>query len=193
MNSSAIRTICSLPVILLAIYFIPFLGVLLLITRLFIYSGKKLNRTPSILITIGILAYVPKFVNYVLGLIKFDASKIPYFNDIITSKMYTGDVIKFANRLFIYSAILIIVFYFLNKLKLKVNGLFSQGQNFARNYIENQEKRNDEISRKNDLLMKEKREIAENSKVISCPYCGAETLLTSKTGTCKYCRRSISQ
>ena len=61
----------------------------------------------------------------------------------------------------------------------------------VRSYIANQEKRNDEISRKNDLIMKEKREIAKNTNVVICPYCGADNMLTAKTGTCKYCRRKI--
>ena len=37
--------------------------------------------------------------------------------------------------------------------------------------------------------MKEKREIAKNTHVIHCPYCGADNLFTEQIGTCKFCRR----
>ena len=37
----------------------------------------------------------------------------------------------------------------------------------------------------------EKQEKTKNTKVVYCPYCGADNMLTEKVGTCKYCRRKI--
>ena len=39
--------------------------------------------------------------------------------------------------------------------------------------------------------MKEKREKAKNTHIVYCPYCGADNMLTSNVGRCKYCRRRI--
>ena len=72
-----------------------------------------------------------------------------------------------------------------------VSSIVDKTKSYVKSYITNQEKRNDEISRKNDLIMKEKREIAKNTNVVICPYCGADNILTEKVGTCKFCRRKI--
>ena len=45
---------------------------------------------------------------------------------------------------------------------------------------------------KNDLEMKEKREKAKNSRVVNCPYCGADNLIYNNVGTCKFCRKKIT-
>ena len=41
------------------------------------------------------------------------------------------------------------------------------------------------------MKMQEKRERAKNTHVVYCPYCGADNMLTEKTGICKFCRRKI--
>ena len=41
------------------------------------------------------------------------------------------------------------------------------------------------------MKMQEKREALKNTHVVHCPYCGADNMLTSNIGTCKYCRRRI--
>ena len=39
--------------------------------------------------------------------------------------------------------------------------------------------------------MKEKIEAAKNMTVVYCPHCGADNILTTNVGTCKYCRSRL--
>lgn len=39
--------------------------------------------------------------------------------------------------------------------------------------------------------MQEKREKSKHTNVIHCPYCGSDNILTEKTGTCAFCRRTL--
>ena len=48
-----------------------------------------------------------------------------------------------------------------------------------------------EISRENDLKIKEKQLKAQNTSYVKCPYCGSDNLLSEKFGICTYCRRKI--
>ena len=50
-----------------------------------------------------------------------------------------------------------------------------------------------EVSRENDLKVKLKQIASQNTEVVICPYCGADNILTSKVGTCKFCRKKISK
>ena len=63
-NNLLFKILASLPVILLTLYFIPFLGVILILFRFFMYSNKKMST--SIFITlIGILILIPKIINFI--------------------------------------------------------------------------------------------------------------------------------
>ena len=59
-----IKLLVSIPVILLALYFIPFLGAILLIFRLFMVESKK--RRIALLIIIGVLLLLPQGINELL-------------------------------------------------------------------------------------------------------------------------------
>ena len=69
--------------------------------------------------------------------------------------------------------------------------IFQQIRNFGRRYIKEELQQERTIKQENDLIMQEKREKAKQSRVVICPYCGADNLLSSKTGKCMYCRRKI--
>jgi hypothetical protein len=180
-----LKTICSLPVILIVLYFLPFLGVCLTLFRYYIYKPryKKYYNTPKILITCGVILLIPYITNYVVNLINIDISTIPYFSEFIASNIYT-DLLKYSKFLITFGVILLILSYiFRNIYNSLISGVSS--------YIAKNEQRDREITEKNDLLMQEKRERAKNTHVVHCPYCGADNMLTSNTGTCKFCRREI--
>lgn len=50
-----IRLLCSIPIILVFLYFIPFVGVCLILLRYFLYSEKKKILVPVILMLVGAL------------------------------------------------------------------------------------------------------------------------------------------
>lgn len=180
-----IRLLCSIPIILILLYFHPFLGVCLIIFRYIVYySDRRRIVTPYYLVSTGLIILIPKLLNYVFNLFEYSADNIPYFNKIINSELYKVNFIDYSKRLITVGIIFLII-------SSIVSMIVDKTKNSVRSYIENQEKRNAEISRKNDMIMKEKREIAKNTNVVICPYCGADNMLTAKTGTCKYCRRKI--
>lgn len=180
-----IRMLCSIPVILALLYFLPFLGVCLIIFRYIVYySDRRRIVTPYYLVSTGIIILIPKLLKFIFNSFEYNADNIPYFNKIINSELYKVNFIDYSKRLITVGIIFLII-------SSIVSMIVDKAKNSVRSYIENQEKRNAEISRKNDMIMKEKREIAKNTNVVICPYCGADNMLTAKTGTCKYCRRKI--
>ena len=184
-NNSIIKLLCSIPVILVTLYFIPFLGVCLLIFRYIVYYyDKRRVSTPYYLVSIGLIILIPKLVQYIFKTFNLKTSIIPYFDTIINSNLYNTDFIKYSKLLIILGIIFLIITSI-------VSSFVDKTKSYVKSYITNQEKRNDEISRKNDLIMKEKREIAKNTNIVICPYCGADNMLTEKVGTCKFCRRKI--
>lgn len=184
-NNILIRLLCSIPVILILLYFLPFLGVCLIIFRYIVYySDRRRIVTPYYLVSTGLIILLPKLLKFLFDKFEYSAVNIPYFNKIINSELYKVDFISYSKLLITVG----IIFLILSSI---ISMIVDKTKSSVRSYIANQEKRNDEISRKNDLIMKEKREIAKNTNVVICPYCGADNMLTAKTGTCKYCRRKI--
>ncbi len=181
-----IRMLCSIPIILVLLYFLPFLGVCLIIFRYIVYySDRRRIVTPYYLVSTGIIILIPKLLKFIFNSFEYNADNIPYFNKIINSELYKVNFIDYSKRLITVGIIFLII-------SSIVSMIVDKAKNSVRSYIENQEKRNAEISRKNDMIMKEKREIAKNTNVVICPYCGADNMLTGKTGTCKFCRRKIA-
>lgn len=116
--------------------------------------------------------------------IDFNASNIPYYDNIINSDLYNVKFINYRKRLIIIGILYLIISIILKTILNKVCSSI-------KNYIDETENRNAEISRQNDLIMQEKREIAKNTHMVKCPYCGANNVLTSKVGLCNFCRKSI--
>lgn len=184
-NNILIKILSSIPVILLVLYFLPFLGICLIILRYIVYySDKRRIVTPYYLVSTGLIILIPKLLKFIFNSFEYNASNIPYFNSIVSSDLYEVNFINYSKLLITVG----IIFLILSSIMSMV---LDKAKNSIVSYIKNQERRNDEISRKNDLIMKEKREKALNTNVVICPYCGADNMLTSKNGTCKFCRRKL--
>ena len=85
-NNIFIKLLCSIPMILLMLYFIPFLGICLVLFRMGVYNNKI--STPIIILGVGILCLLPKGIELFINIMKLETNKIPYLNDILTSKYY---------------------------------------------------------------------------------------------------------
>lgn len=183
-NNFILKILLSIPIILIALYFIPFLGVCLIIFKLFVYGSKKGIITSASLLIVGLLVLIPK----VLSLTKINIDKIPYLKDIINSDMYNINFIKYSKLLItigiIFLVITIILKLVITKLSNKFNGKVGE-------YITQMQKKEIEISRENDMKIKLKQERAKNTSYVKCPYCGSDNLLGEKFGTCSFCRRKI--
>ena len=54
------KLICSLPVILVTLYFVPPIGIILTIARLFIYGSYRYYRVPAAILVVALLCLVPR-------------------------------------------------------------------------------------------------------------------------------------
>lgn len=182
------KMLSSLPVILITLYFIPFLGVCLIILRYFMYSNNKRISTPIYIIGVGFLVLLPKGLNLILDITKIELNTIPYLKDIVNTELYNVDFINYSKRLISVGVIFLIISF---ALKTTFDKLSSKLNSTIINYINETKKRDAEISKQNDMEIKLKQEKAKNTSYVKCPNCGSDNLLGEKFGTCKYCRRKI--
>lgn len=182
-NNLLFKILASLPIILLMLYFIPFLGIILILFRFFVYSNKKIST--SIYITlVGILILILKIIYFILGIFKININTIPYLQDVLNSDLYNINFINYSKLLICIGIIFLIISFALTAIFNKLNiGIL--------NYISKQEKMDTKISRENDMKIKIKQEKAKNTSYVKCPYCGSDNLLSEKFGICQYCRRKI--
>ncbi len=187
-NNLICKLLASFPVILVALYFIPFLGICLILFRYFIYSNKKRISTPIFIIGVGILILIPKGLDLIFNIAKIDITKIPYLSNILSTDLYNTDFINYSKFLITVGVIFFIISFVLNAIFNRVSSKLNSG---IRNYISETQKRDAEISRKNDMEIKIKQEKAKNTSYVECPNCGSDNLLGEKYGTCKYCRSKL--
>lgn len=182
-NNFIAKLLSSIPIILIVIYFLPFLGFCLLIFRSLIYSKKKIS-TSLILIIIGILLLVPKFLNFIFNILSFDINTIPYYNEIINSNIYNINIVNYSKSLIMIGIIYLLI-------SMIFTTIFNRASSSIKNYIARSEEKDYEIKSKNNLVIQEKQEKAKNTTVVICPNCGADNIFTEKIGRCKYCRQAI--
>lgn len=188
MNENKIfKILCSIPVILITLYFIPFIGVILILFRYYVYRNEKYYKTPLILLICGLLLLIPRVVNSVIKILKFNVEDVPYLKVVLDSAIYLK-LLSYSSYLIIVSIIFLIISFIFRNTISKINGIISS-QIF--NYGSKLQEDSYKIRKENDLIMQEKRERAQNTHVVFCPYCGSDNMLTEKTGTCKFCRRKI--
>ena len=188
MNENKIfKILCSIPVILITLYFIPFIGVILILFRYYVYRNEEYYKTPLILLICGLLLLIPRIVNSVIKILKFNVEDVPYLKVVLDSAIYLK-LLSYSSYLIIVSIIFLIISFIFRNTISKINGIISS-QIF--NYGSKLQEDSYKIRKENDLIMQEKRERAQNTHVVYCPYCGSDNMLTEKTGTCKFCRRKI--
>ena len=180
-----IEILASIPIILIAIYFSWFLGVVLIILRYFSTSIKRKNITPIVLVITGLLILIPKGLNFLFDKINFNPKDIPYFNDIVTSNLYKTNFMNYSKALIIIGIIFAVISYFIGKITNEIMKSFrEQVQEYTNKQVQ--------IEQENDLKMKEKQEDAKNTKVITCSKCGATNIVKGDIGKCKYCRNTLT-
>lgn len=185
MNTNPVfKILSSIPVILIALYFLPILGVLLLVLRYFVVSPRQKTWTPVILLIVGAVLLIPKLIEWVIEIINLEKDTIPYLIEIVENNWYMTKIMSYSSLLMCLGVIFLIIAAFLNFLATKT-------ANAIKNYIQKEEENSREISIKNDYIMKEKREKAKHTNYVKCPYCGSDNLVSEKFAICSYCRRKI--
>ena len=164
-----VKIITSLPVILICLYFMPILGIILSIYKTLVFKNKRTSFTISLTI-IGILLFIFD---------KYDLQEyVTYIN------LFDYDILTYSKRLIILGVVLLLISHLLKIIASKVtNKIF--------NYINKTEQLNYEVSKKNNMEIKEKQEKAKNTHYVKCKSCGADNLVSSKTQKCKFCRKNL--
>lgn len=186
-NNFFIRLFTSLPIILLSLWFFPFLGICLMILKLFVNRRNKL-RTPIHIILAGVLILVPKGISLLTDVVKFDLNSIPYLNQILNSKFYNTEMVEYSKYLICFGVIFLIIFVIFKTIFEKLSNTLNSG---ILKYIQESQKRDYEISKQNDLKIKLKQEKAKNTHYVKCPNCGSDNLVGDKFAVCKYCRSKL--
>lgn len=143
------KKLSSLPVILIMFYFIPFLGICLMLLRYILCNSKNKILTPVYLVIIRILILIPKLL--ITNIIKIDINKIPYLKDIINTTLYNKQFLSYGKQLVCIGIIFLIISFI-----LKV--FFSKANKIVKDYITQEHENNLEISIKNDTKIKVKQE-----------------------------------
>lgn len=178
--------LCSIPVILVALYFIPFLGIVLILFRIYYKAQEKIYKVPAFLIGTAFTIFIPKIIYLFINAVSIKV-KIPYLDTIISSKLYEK-FISYGKYLIILGVLYLILRYIFTNVFMKVkNSLNSKFGDF----IERNEKRTYEIQKENDLKLKENQEKAKNTHFVSCPTCGKDNVIYGNTGKCTHCRRTL--
>ena len=100
---------------------------------------------------------------------------------------YIGKIQNTMFQLFILSLFLIISFVtksVFDKVSNKLSGAF-------KGYVNETAKQQAEISRQNDLKIKEKQAAARTTSYVKCPKCGSDNIISDKFSRCKYCRSAL--
>lgn len=177
-----VKLLVSIPVILVTLFYSPFLGIILILFRYYVHSNKKFYQTPLMLLLTSLIIWLPKIIEFVIEYGKINI-EIPYIYQIMDTKIYP-ELLVFSKTLITIGIILFIVSYILKN-------IFTSLYNKLMRLVEYEQIKDYEISKKNDMAIKEKQLRAKNTKVVKCPNCGASNTITSTTGKCKYCRSSI--
>ena len=183
-----VKLICSLPVVLIVLYFLPVLGVIMVIARYFIYSERHFFRTPVVLMLAGLILLVPRGLqlateNFNLGF------TIPHLSDILNFELYPK-LADYGQFILIVGVVILIVSYLL---KSFISGLSNNIRSMMSQYASTKQAEEVEIRKENDLKLREK-EITSKQKtphVVKCPHCGKTNSITGTVGKCRSCRSAI--
>ena len=182
-KNSFLKILTSLPVILVALYFVPVLGILLIVLK-FVTTTNRNNSTATILIITGLLLQIPNLLNKLSEVLKFN---IPYLDKIVEHEIYEK-LTSYGIKLLIIGVVLFIITTVFNKMFAGIKNTLTNTMN---DYVNKSIEQDREIDKENNMEMKEKQEAAKNFHVIHCPHCGADNIVTDNVTRCKYCRKGL--
>ena len=183
-----IKFLCSIPVILLLLYFLPPLGVIVFLARYLVNGDRHFFRAPVVIAIISLILLIPQGLylanqNFNLGL------TIPYLNEVINSEIYPK-IADFAKFSFIVAVVILIVTYLLRSF---LGGLSSKFSQLLGSYFSAKQAEEAKIAQENDLKLKEKAITSKQKTphVVKCPHCGKSNSIIGTVGKCISCRTPI--
>jgi len=186
------KLICSLPVLFITLYFVPPLGVVLTIARLFIYGSYRYYRVPTAILVVALLCLAPR--GYELLQQNFGES-IPVFQPFIDFRAHPlyAKLTDYGRWTAVFSIIMLVASQILSK----VANLASQALRMAQtaNSASRTSSGSDSSARKAPIMQKDgtKADPSDQSTphVVKCPNCGKANHIIGTVGTCKACRSAV--
>lgn len=182
------KLVCSLPILLVTLYFVPPLGVVLTIARYFIYGGYHYHRVPAVLLIIGAACLVPRFYELLQNNI---GESIPVFQPLIdfrTHQLYSK-LTDFGRFVSIFSIIVLIASQLLKNVISKVSGMIRMASMTSGKNAGNNSQQNTRTMQKDGKPVDPSDQ--ETPHVVKCPSCGKANHIIGTVGTCKSCRNPI--
>ena len=183
------KLICSLPVIIITLYFVAPLGVALTIARLFIYGSYRYYRVPFAILIVALLCLAPRGYE----LLQQNFSNItPVFQPFIDFRAHPmfAKLTDFGRWTAIFSIIMLIASQILSKVANFVSQAIRMASmgNSTRATSGTEQKRT-------PVMRKDGREADPSDQatphVVKCPNCGKANHIIGTVGNCKACRSAI--
>jgi hypothetical protein len=180
------KLICSLPVLVILLYFVPPLGVILTIGRYFIYGNYRYYRVPAALLIIACLCLVPRL--YELLQNNF-GNHIPAIQPLIDFRAHElfPKITTFGR----FTAIMSIILLFLSQILRNFIGRASA----AINLMQKASVKDTNPSKTKSTLTHDnpaKHQTDQTTPhVVKCKNCGAATQIIGTVGKCKSCRTDL--
>lgn len=182
------KLICSLPVLLVTLYFIPPIGVILTIARLFIYGSYRYYRVPGAILVVALLCLVPR--GYKLLQQNFGEG-IPVIQPLIDFRLHPlyAKLTDFGRWVAVFSLIMIIASILLGKIATAVSGALRMGR-MAKVFGDDTPKTDGKSTLTHDNPAKHQTD-QTTPHVVKCPHCSKANHIIGTVGTCKACRSAI--
>lgn len=177
-KNDLLKILFSLPVILLVFYYVPFLGIVMLIARRFVI-GKSKYPLGIIFIAITTIIVIPKFIHYLCDL--FKTNQLSFIEDILGSEIYP--VLLSRCKLLFILGIIALVIEALSK-KIKASAASS-----LKAYFKSMQEGENIFGE--DNLITEEQTVDKKTSFVKCPSCGANNVIHGKTGKCAFCKSNL--
>lgn len=192
------KILCSLPVILLALYFIPFVGICLLMFRLIydaINTPKYKRKSSTItyfsanIFYFGLLLILPDLVYRILKYFKINGDFLKYLDDFVNIDIYIK-LYGYGKKLLLIGVIAYIISILAKtlfdkssstiqkKISDKITNTYNKStQNSAEEQRQKESEQQERLNKKLEEYKKEK----SNNENNKCPYCRSKVDKNLKT------------
>ena len=182
------KILFSIPIILLLLYFLPPLGVIVLLARYAFYGNRHFFRAPIAIVVTSLIIALPYGLDWLIKTANINIP-IPYLNDILSWEYYPQllDSAKFS---FIVAIIVLVLTILLRNLISTISNKISQ---LISGYYSDMQQRDTTIAKENDLKLKEKalESRQKTPHAVKCPHCGKTNSIIGTVGKCTSCRSAI--
>ena len=194
------KIICSIPVILVTLYFLPPIGVILTIIRLFVFGTYHYHRVPAIILVVALLCLAPR--GYELLQTNF-SDNIPVFQPFIDFRAHPlyAKLTDYGRWTSVFAIIMLILSIALKRVVEAASSFFRSVNKASQTYSKDNDEYSKKLPRNGDEIKEKynatskKETVSEYDQtiphVIKCPNCGKPNHVIGTVGKCKSCREVI--